>query len=54
MQVFQDLNLNARTDRSDEEGYWQDGEFYAWMQSSKNYPIFVKAVTEGYIVESPN
>lgn len=52
MQVFQDLNLNARTDRSDEEGYWQDGEFYAWMQSSKNYPIFFKAVTEGYTVES--
>lgn len=51
MQVFQDLNLNARTDRSGEDGYWQDGEFYQWMKSSQNYPIFVKAVTEGYTVD---
>ena len=53
MQVFQDLNCNGRMDRSGEEGYWQDGEFYKWMQSSQNYPKFFKAVTEGYKLEKP-
>lgn len=52
MQVFQDLNCNGQMHRSGEDGYWQDGEFYKWMQSSQNFPIFFKAVTEGYIVES--
>jgi hypothetical protein len=52
MQVFQDLNSNGKMDRTGEEGYWQDGEFYKWMQSSQNFPTFFKAVTEGYIVES--
>lgn len=53
MQVFQDLNCNGRMDRSGEEGYWQDGEFYKWMQSSENILVFFKAVTEGYTIEKP-
>lgn len=51
MDVFRDLNANASFYRSDEEGPWNEGEFFKWMQDSNNYVTFTQAVNDGYLIE---
>lgn len=50
-EVFKDLNTKEQTRRSINDKGFQSSEFYNWMQSSKNYPIFVKALTEGFTID---
>lgn len=51
MEVFQDLNSKEQTRRTIGDKDFQSSQFYNWMQSSKNYPIFVKALTEGFTID---